>query len=965
MTPEHWEQVALLHRAALQHEESRRAAFLHDACAGDEDLRCEVESLLAYEGKAENFMEVPALDVVVKQLAEKQGLRMVQRSGTKLGPYEILAPLGAGGMGEVYRARDSKLNRDVALKILPAMFTDDAERMSRFRREAQVLASLNHPNIGSIYGLEEWNNLRVLVLELVEGPTLADRITEGAIPLEEALAIAQQIAEAVAYAHEKGVTHRDLKPANIKITPEGNVKVLDFGLAKVLEGPKNLDSDLSQSPTGGNPTTLEGVILGTAAYMSPEQAKGKPVDKRADIWAFGVVLYELLTGVHLFQRDTMSDTLAAVLKEEPDWNRIPTKVCPLLRHCLEKDPKRRLRDIGDMHLLLETASVPAETRRPWLAWGAVAVFLVAFAALSVVHFREKPLVSAPIQFQVFASESLLQGLSFAVSPDGRHLAFSAVGSDGVARLWIRDLDSLEIRALPNSYAANLRITPSVVVPPFFWSPDSRFIGFQSGGKLAKIEISGGPAQTLCDVQGTVVGGSWNRNGVIVFADSVRGLTQVSAAGGVASPLTTIDPSRKEIVHVLPSFLPDGRHFLYLRASSIPENSGVYLGSLNTKPEEQDSRRLLATTSGPVFVPSSNSDSGQVLFLRQGTLMAQPFDARRLEPSGEAVPVAEKVGSFLDYGFFSASSNGVLVYRSGAGLDYQLTWLDRQGRVLAKVAEPGRYNSLALSPDGTRVAVSRTNPENTPNWDVWLLDVGRNTSTRLTYEQVRATFPVWSADGSTVFFDSIRGSEVNLYLKLASGAGDERLLLKSDPGYKYATSSSRDGRFLLYTAENPQTKTDLWVLPLQGDRKPTPLLRTEFNERSGQFSPDGHWIAYTSDESGSDEIYVREFSSGSAQGSGDAAGKWLISKGGGTDPRWRGDGRELFYVASDGKLMSVDIDTKPVFAAGTSRPLFQLPPGVSGVDVTADGSRFLIGVPVAQSASVPFTVVLNWATTLKK
>ena len=405
-------------------------------------------------------------------------------------------------------------------------------------------------------------------------------------------------------------------------------------------------------------------------------------------------------------------------------------------------------------------------------------------------------MSSPVQFQIFASGSLLQGLSFAVSPDGHHLAFSATGSDGVARLWIRDLDSLEIRALPNSYAANLHVTPSVVVPPFFWSPDSRFIGFQSGGKLAKIEISGGPAQTLCDVQGTVVGGSWNPNGVIVFADSIRGLIQVSAAGGVASPLTTIDPSRKEIVHVLPSFLPDGRHFLYLRASSIPENSGVYLGSLNIKPEEQDSRRLLATTSGPVFVPSSNSDSGQVLFLRQGTLMAQPFDARRLALSGEAVPVAEKVGSFLDYGFFSASSNGVLVYRSGAGLDYQLTWFDRPGRVLAKVAEPGRYNSLALSPDGKRIAVSRTNPENTPNWDVWLLDVGRNTSTRLTYEQVRATFPVWSADGSTVFFDSIRGSEVTLYLKLASGAGDERLLLKSDPGYKYATSSSRDGRFLL-------------------------------------------------------------------------------------------------------------------------------------------------------------------------
>jgi serine/threonine protein kinase len=967
MTPERWEQVALLHRAALQYEGSRRAAFLQDACARDEDLRHDVESLLAYEGKAANFMEVPALEVVAKQLAEGPALDMVLKSGTKLGPYEVLAPLGAGGMGEVYRARDSKLNRNVALKILPAMFSDDAERMARFRREAQVLASLNHPNIGSIYGLEEWNNLRVFVLELVEGLTLADRITESAVPVEEALAISRQIAEAMAYAHEKGVTHRDLKPANIKITPEGNVKVLDFGLAKVLEGPKNLDSDPWQSPTGGNPTTLEGVILGTAAYMSPEQAKGKPVDKRADIWAFGVVLYELLTGRHLFHRETMSDTLAAVLKEEPDWNRIPTKVRPLLRHCLEKDPKRRLRDIGDMQLFLETASVPVQTRRPWLAWGAVAVFLVAFAALSLIHFREGPLVSAPVQFQISPSGSLGHGAPFAISPDGRHLAYSATDTDGIVRLWIRDLDSLKVRVLSNSYPATVK--PYGVVPPFFWSSDSRFLGFQSGGKLAKIEISGGPAQTLCDVQGTVVGGSWNRDGVIifadVFADDKRGLMQVSAAGGIASPLTTLDPSHKEGVHVLPSFLPDGRHFLYLRTSSIPENSGLYVGSLNSKPEEQDSRRLLATTSGPVYVHSSNSDSEQVLFLRKGTLMAQPFDAHRLEPAGEAVPVADQVGSFLDYGLFSASDNGVLVYTSGAGQNYQLTWLDRQGKLLGNVAEPGGYTSMALSPDGKRIAVSRTNPENRPNWDVWLLDVGRNTSTRLTYEQVRALFPVWSADGSSVIFSSVRGGEESLYLKLASGAGDRRLLLKSPDGSKYPTSWSQDGRFLLYTLDSPETKSDLWVLPLQGDHKPIPLLRTEFNERSGQFSPDGHSVAYTSDESGGDEIYVREFSFGAAPGSWDAAGKWLISNGGGANPRWRADGKELFYAASDGKMMSVDVSAKPAFTAGRPKALFQLPAGFIGGDVTADGKRFLIGVPVAQSASVPYTVVLNWQTTLKK
>jgi serine/threonine protein kinase len=963
MRPEFWEQIAQLHRAALEIEQGARAAFLTKACAGDEVLRREVESLLALEGSAENFMESSALEAMAKQLAKEQLPIRALNPGTKLESYDILGPLGAGGMGEVYRARDSKLNRDVALKILPAMFTDDAERMARFRREAQVLASLNHPHIGSIYGLEESNNLRVFVLELVEGLTLAERITGGAVSLEEALEIARQIAEAMAYAHEKGVTHRDLKPSNIKITPEGNVKVLDFGVAKVLQGHENFDSDSSYSPPFTNPTTHVGMILGTPAYMSPEQAKGKLVDKRADIWAFGVVLYELLTGEHLFQRETVSATLAAVLKEEPDWNRIPVKVRPLLRHCLEKDPKRRLRDIGDIHLLLETASIPGRTHRPWLAWGAMSVFLVAFAALSLIHFRERPLVSAPVQFQISPSGRLLEGDAFAVSPDGRHLAFAATGSDGIAHLWIRNLDSLDVRVLSDSYPASVK--PRGVVPPFFWSPDSRFIGFQSGGKLAKIEISGGPAQTLCDVQGTAVGGSWNRDGVIVFADNTRGLMQVSAAGGFASPLTTIDPSRKEVVHALPSFLPDGRHFLYLRASSTPENSGAYVGSLDTKPEEQDSRRLLATTSGPVYVPPSDSDSGQVLFLRQKTLMAQRFDPDRLEPSGEVVPIAEQVASYIDYGLFSASNNGVLVYRSGAGQNYQLTWLDQQGRVLATVAEPGRYNSLALSPDGRRVAVSRTNSENTPNWDVWLLDVERNTSTRLTYDQVRAKFPVWSADGSGVIFDAIHGGEVNLYLKLASGAGEERLLLKSTAGDKYATSSSRDGRFLLYTVENPETKSDLWVLPLQGDSKPTPFLRTKFNESSGQFAPDGHWIAYTSDESGSDEIYVREFSSGSAQGSWDAAGKWLISKGGGTAPRWRGDGKELFYVASDGKLMSVSISAKPVFEAGAPRPLFQLPPGFIGGDVTSDGRRFLIGVPVAQSASGPFTVLLNWRKTLKK
>jgi eukaryotic-like serine/threonine-protein kinase len=961
MNPERWEKVAQLHRAALECEASRRVDFLDDACGGDKELRSEVESLLAYEAKAETFMAVPALEIVAQQLAEGQAPAM-QRSGTKLGAYEILSPLGAGGMGEVYRARDSKLKRDVALKFLPAMFTNDVERMARFRREAEVLASLNHLNIGSIYGLEESNDGSVLVLELVEGPTLADRIARGAMAVEEALPIAQQIADAMAYAHEKGVTHRDLKPANIKVTPEGIVKVLDFGLAKVLVAANGPGSDPSTSPTATNPTTIEGMIVGTAAYMSPEQAKGKPVDKRADIWAFGVVLYEVLTGGHLFQRETTSDTLAAVLKDEPDWTRLPIRVQPLLRRCLEKDPKRRLRDIGDMQLLLDGTSNPVQAHRPWLAWSAVVLLLVAGAALSLVRFRQQTLVSPSIQFQIAPSGSVSQDDAFAISPDGRHLAFAATSSDGTARFWIRDLDSLAVRSLSDSYPAS--VIRKRVVPPFFWSPDSRFIGFQAGRKLAKIDISGGPPQMLCDVGGTVVGGSWNRDDVIVFADNTRGLMQVSASGGVATPVTAIEPSRREVVHVLPSFLPDGRHFLYLRTSTSRENGGVYVGDINAKPEEQYSRRLLETTSGPVYVPSSPSGTGQILFLRQGTLMSQKFDADDLKLSGDAVRVVGQVGSFIDYGFFSASNNGLLVYRSAAGQNYQPTWFDRQGKVVGTVAEAGRYSSMTLSPDGRRIAVSRINPENTANWDVWLLDAGRNTSTRLTYDQVRATFPVWSSDGSSLLFGSVRGGKVDLYRKSASGAGDEELWLKSSDADIYATSWSRDGRFLLYTGDNAETKSDLWLLPLQGDRKPTPLLRTRFNESSGQFSPDGHWIAYTSDESGSDEIYVMEFSSASGQGVRDAGSKWLISKGGGTFPRWRGDGRELFYVAADGKLMSVDISANPVFEAGVPKVLFELPVGSTPGDVAADGKRFLIGVPVAPSDSIPFTVLLNWQSALR-
>jgi serine/threonine protein kinase len=868
--------------------------------------------------------------------------------GSRLGPYEILDPIGSGGMGEVYRAHDPKLGRDVALKILPEKFAREADRMERFGREAKVLASLNHANIASIYGFEDSGSTRALVMELVEGPTLADRIKAGPIPIDEVLPIAKQICEALEYAHERAIVHRDLKPANVKVTADDTVKILDFGLAKALEGDA-ASADIATSPTISRMATMAGVLLGTAAYMSPEQAKGKPVDRRADIWAFGCVLYEMQTGKMAFRGETVTDTLAAVIKEEPDWSQLPAATPPhvrvLLRRCLQKDPKQRLRDIGDARISLDEALSGAPE------------------PVSVV--REKPAAPAELmRFEIPLPEKAASATSgtFALSPDGRQLAFAAAGPDSVQRLWVRPLDSLEARPLPGS--------ESLLFPPFFWSHDSRFIAFDAGGKLKKIDIFGGPAQTLCDLRATLCGGSWNRDGVIIFGQARGALMRVSARGGPASRLTTLDPSRREAYHAFPSFLPDGRHFIYLRPGK-PENSGVYVGSLNAGPEEQSSKRLVATVYGPAYVPSSDAGSDQLLFLRDGVLMTQSFDASRLELAGEPLPVAERLGFFLSFGFFSVSINGVLVYRAaGGGVTQQLTCVDREGKFLDTVGEPGGLYTFALclSPDGARAVVSRTD-SSALNPALWLVDFSRRTSTRFTFGAWSALSGAWSPDGSRIIFASNRSGVFDLYLKLASGAKDEELLLKSSE-IKFPASWSRDGRFLLYvTGDHPRTKDDLWVLPLEGDKKPFPFLRTEFNNFEGQFSPDGRWVSYTSDESGRMEIYVRTFSPDSTAAASDTGGKWLISTGGGSEPRWRGDGKELYYLAPDGKLMAVEIATDPVFQAGVPKALFQTPPRYGELrsiwhtwDLTSDGKRFLFVVPTERA---PFTVVLNWQAALLK
>jgi len=906
--------------------------------------------------------------------------------GQEISHYRVVAKLGAGGMGEVYRARDAKLGRDVALKVLPQAFARDADRMARFQREAKVLASLNHPNIASIYGLEDSGSTHALVMELVEGPTLADRIRSGPIPISDVLPIAKQICEALEYAHERGIVHRDLKPANVKVTADDAVKVLDFGLAKALEGDA-ASFDISTSPTISRLATMQGVLLGTAAYMSPEQAKGKSVDRRADIWAFGCVLYEMLTGKMAFHGESVTDTLAAVIKEDPDWSQLPAatpiRVRVLLQRCLQKDPKQRLRDIGDARISLDEvlsgapdpafAGTPQAALPLWrraLPWAIAGLFVVTTASLAFIHFREKPTARAELtrlEIPLPENTTAVFAGAFALSPDGRQLAFVTSGADGVSRLWVRPLDSLEARPLPGGES-------SAGIPPFFWSPDSRFIAFDSGGKLEKIDISGGPPQTLCTIGRRAVDGSWNRDGVIIFGIPPGPLMRVSADGGPATPLTALDSSRGEISDGPQGFLPDGRHFLYERGSTMPEYAGTYIGSLDAKPEEQDWKRLIANADDVRYAPSSdNPEVGYLLFIRGRALMAQPFDARRLELTGEPVAISERAS----VAGFSAGGSGVLVYEIGVPLysaptgliQGQLTWFDREGKVLGTLGEPGLYGSLGLSPDGKRVAFERVDPETSAR-NIWLYDIARGVTTRFTFDQFFDTDPIWSPDGSRVAFNAIRGGPFDLYAKASNLAGQDQLLLKSND-YKFPTSWSRDGRFLLYWSLGPPTR--IWALPLDGgvaDSQPIPLASSPFNESTGRFSPDGRWIAYQSDESGRTEIYVQPFDASSAAKSSSAAGtpvtgKWMVSKGGGSSARWRGDGKELFYLSADGMATAVELSTNGAFQAGVPKPLFKVSAGLVNWDVTPDGKRFLFAAPSATGARPFFTVVLNWQAGLKK
>jgi serine/threonine protein kinase/Tol biopolymer transport system component len=882
--------------------------------------------------------------------------------GTFVGPYEIGSPIGSGGMGEVYSAYDRTLNRRVAIKFLLPAVAGDASRLARFQREAQALAALNHPHIATIYGVELSNSMPALVMELVEGPTLYDRLLDGAIPVSQALSIAAQIASALQAAHERGIVHRDLKPANIKLRDDGTAKVLDFGLAKVLD--ENGSGGDAQLPTATLEGTRDGVVLGTTAYMSPEQARGLTVDRRTDVWAFGCVLYEMLAGRRAFAGSTSSDTIAAVLEREPDWSALPEATPSaarlLLERCLAKDPRDRRRDIGDICLELQDIlraqtsqrsgsgamlPVAARTRSALRrsAWAVVAIGALLAGALFVFLPPKEAAESHVVKLAVLPEKGTTFPFELgapwpSISPDGRQLAFVALTSDGAQRLWVRPLDSTAARPL--------RGTEGAARP--FWSPDSRSLAYFANGKLWRIDLPSGDPQEICDAP--YIGGmsgTWG-DGVIVLSRA-GGLYRVPSSGGRPERHSLRDSVQTQVMN--PAFMADGRQFLYtdLTGETRAEKGRICRGSL----DGDDSTCMFEAHSAARYAPP-----GFLLFVRDAVLRARPFESDRGELGSEELTLAgarivtEPVWRPPS---FSVSNTGVLAYHPGAG-ETHLMWVNRRGEPVSRVGGLDNYGSPDVSSDERLVVVPRRDLE-TGATNLWLYDRQRDTPTPFTFDRSATREAVVSPDASRIVFSSVQAGSLVLQEKPVSGTRAGETLLTSPTGM-FPTQWSADGEYIIYAAFDPRTSWDVWALPLSGDRRPFPVVQTEAGEREGQLSPDSRWMAYDSSATGRREVWIQSFKNPNS--------RWRISSGGGFSPRWRGDGKELYYVAADGKVMAVSIGSGNTPQPGTPVALFQtmFREGAYGsYAVSRDGQRFLLKIPPDRGDLTPITVVINWTSAL--
>lgn len=967
------QKITTIFLRALEREGVERRAFLDGACAGHEELRQEVELRIASHEKANDSIKDPAF---ISNAAPLEDRDRKVLEGSTIGPYKIVSLLGAGGMGEVYRAQDSRLGRNVALKLLPQTLSRGEESVRRFQQEARAASALNHPNILAIFdtGTTE-DGVPYLVSELLEGETLRDKLANGAMPVRKAIDFALQTARGLTAAHSKGIVHRDLKPDNLFITKDARVKILDFGIAKLMPQRSDGQQSGTEAPTRMI-NTDPGMVVGTVGYMSPEQVKGAAVDTRSDIFSFGAIFYEMLAGRRAFHCETHVETMNAVLKHDPpELSTLNKQISPAIERvvlrCLEKEREERFQSASDLAFALDSltgvqssgattiieGAVPTRTSRAqWpnrLGWIIAAMLLVASAVLGSLYFRRAAPAAETMRFLLEVPEKAAFSDSVVLSPDGRHLAFVVTGAAGATSLWVRSLDSIDTRELAGTEGAHFP----------FWSPDSRFIAFFAGNKLKKVERSGGPVESLADTSAEARGGSWGADTLIFSPGFTLPLYKVAAAGGPVEPITKLDQSIGVNSHRWPHFLPDGRRFVFFARSAQESAEGVYAGSLDSQEHTLILRTNLLAGYAP---PAHGNGTGHLLFMRDRTLLAQSFDLEKLQLSGEPVVVAENVltypseGGPTAFASFSVSANGHLAYLSGDPSQEQMQWLDRSGKLIGLFGSPGTYYEPALSPDEKRLAAGRGDSD--PG-DIWIFDVARATSTRFTFDPAADVSPIWSPDGARIVFASVRKGKFALYQKASSGAGDEELLLQTEFN-TLPNSWSPDGRYILFETEDSSNQFDLFVLPTSPNEKPFPYLNTKFNETHSQFSPDGRWVAYASDESGRSEIYVQSFPA--------AAGKWQISHDGGDQPQWRRDGKELFYMASDKKLMAVSIKTGTTVEAGTPLPLFVTRVRSTGQTddkntyaVAADGQRFLVNNLLHEGNKRPITIILNWAANLKR